>query len=149
MIGEAGVEILNAGTTPGRIAQIDATASTDPLGRIFSGALPLQASYPAVQIENFGEPEDCKDGLAKLFFTMTVIVWGENLPEVADISNEVIKDLVGKRGTYGGYKISGIRLGSIGPIIPREWKEDRRIYGRPLDFEVGAQFFVPMGVSLN
>ena len=136
MISEAGVEILNQGNTIRRIENIDSRAVGSALGRIFVEMDQIQGEFPSITVTDFADPEDCKDGLQKLIHTMTVTIWAEKMSQINDIMKEVINDLVGIRGVWGGRNISGIRLGLVGPVIPRELKEDQRIYGRPVDFEV-------------
>jgi hypothetical protein len=122
-VGYAIERILSAGTVSALTTQI------------YDGQLPQQATYPAVQIDDFSESEACKEGEGSEFFTVTIMAHGERKNALEAIIDAAKTDLINYVGDIGETTIKGIRFNGRGP-----WFKDKetQLWVRPADFLVSV-----------
>lgn len=131
MTGEIAAYIIRNGSTKVKLVQLDPTADDS---RIYYPKLEEQTNYPAIQLTDFGEGVDCKDGLHGQRYTTTAIVWAKAMSTINDLIDTIIQDLHHYQGEYNSqYRVVSSQLGIIGPVLE---ESDKKVIGRPVDFEI-------------
>lgn len=101
--------------------------------QIYSGKLPQQTTYPAIEIDDFSDSEACKDGEGRETFFVTVMVWGDYKAEIDDIVDLVKSDLINYRNSIVNTNIKGVRFDGRQPWV---WNKDIKKWLRPAEFQI-------------
>lgn len=114
------------------LAQGTVTALTT---EIYSGKLPVQVTYPAIEIDEFSSSEACKDGEGAEFFTVTLMIWGDYKSDLDDIADACKIDLINYRNMMVHPEVKGIRFEGRQPWV---WDKDIKKWLRPIDFQIST-----------
>lgn len=121
VVGHAVERILIKGTTYGLTTEI------------YSGKIPQQATYPAIEIDDFSSSEACKDGEGREYYTVTLLIWGDYKADLDDIADACKMDLINFRSSVVNTDIKGVRFDGRQPWI---WNKDIKKWLRPIEFQI-------------
>lgn len=102
-------------------------------GRVWLGNAKQQEMYPSITIIDFGSTEDCKDGGAVDFVTVSITVYAKRINRIDTIRSLLKSDMDRFSGISKGLNIRTIKYLSYGPAL---FDEEKTLYSRAIDFEV-------------
>jgi hypothetical protein len=99
------------------------------LGNVWYGRMPEQPEYPGIQILDYGDAVDSKDGLKGIQMTVTATVMASTLAIARNLASQSIKATHHARPT-------GVRSLAFSDLEEPFWIFERKLWALPIRFVV-------------